>query len=303
VPVAAAAAVVAVVAATSLVPGMLRSVARQAGALISANPTSANPTSVKPAYPPDLTAGLTGLFVTASGPQQTQGALFMGEYKALEGQVFARCMAGAGFRVPVPTPAQIASTLQDLSQFPDLTAIARAGMMPGNGRPEAGSLHGSKAYLAAYHRCDAASNDLFHATMVIGRSLMRQFLPVVTTIQGSPAVLAAMPAVRACAARYGWPHDPYGPDRPINSFDQYVTWVTSHLDGALSRGASITVMRQLDVHWAPIFVQCARPAVTVMERLQLVAQRRYLAVHRDRFGSLVAAAKADFARAERLAHG
>jgi hypothetical protein len=40
-----------------------------------------------------------------------------------------------------------------------------------------------------------------------------------------------------------------------------------------------------------------------MERLQLVAQRRYLAVHRDRFDSLVAAAKADFARAERLAHG
>jgi hypothetical protein len=62
-------------------------------------------------------------------------------------------------------------------------------------------------------------------------------------------------------------------------------------------------MHALGVHWAPIFVQCARPAVTVMERLQLAAQQRFLGERQSQFARLVATAQADFAAAERQAHG
>jgi hypothetical protein len=61
--------------------------------------------------------------------------------------------------------------------------------------------------------------------------------------------------------------------------------------------------KALDRHWAPIFVQCARPTVAVMERLQLAAQAKFLAEHQRQFAALVRIARADFARAERLAHG
>jgi hypothetical protein len=55
--------------------------------------------------------------------------------------------------------------------------------------------------------------------------LASPWIVTVTNIQGSAPVLATFPAVRSCAARYGWPHDPYGPDRPINSFADFVDWV------------------------------------------------------------------------------
>jgi hypothetical protein len=123
----------------------------------------------------------------------------------------------------------------------------------------------------------------------------------VTNIQGSAAVLATLPAVRACAARYGWPHDPYGPDRPINSFADFADWLASHLDGAGSRGVSAARVHALDQRWAPIFVRCARPAVTVLEKLQLAAQQTFLRDHKRELAALVAIAREDFANAARLA--
>src|SRR6185437_11905023 len=114
---------------------------------------------------------------------------------------------------------------------------------------------------------------------------------------------ATLPALRACATRHGRPKDPYGPARPINSFSDFVDWVSGHLDGADSRGASTAEMSKLDSYWGKAFVQCARPTVAVMEKLQLTAQAKFLAVHQRQFQVLVKIARADFARARRLARG
>ena len=301
-PLAAAAAVLGVVGLaaglTSIGSGSGSGVARPANA---GRPEATRSAQAPPPYPADLEAGLIGLFVPASGPQYGAGALFGGEYQAAEGKVFARCMAQAGFQVTTPAPATIARGNWDLTQFPDLNAIAQAGTMPGDGLPGVKEPTGSKAYQAAFKRCSAASDSLFMRTTNAGERLASPWIVTVTNIQGSAPVLAALQAVRACAARYGWPHDPYGPDRPINSFADFVDWVASHLDGASSRGAPAAQAHALDRHWAPIFVRCARPAVTVMERLQLAAQRTFLRDHRRELAALMATAREDFANAARLA--
>jgi hypothetical protein len=297
-PLAAAAAVVAVVGLAAGLASIGSGVARPAN---TSRPEATRSAQVPPPYPADLQAGLIGLFVPASGAQYSAGALFGGEYKAAEGKVFARCMARASFQVKTPTSASIARGNWDLTQFPDLNAIARAGTMPGDGLPGVKELTGSSAYQAAFKRCSATSDSLFSRTTNAGGRLAGPWIVTVTNIQGSAPVLATLPAVRACAARYGWPHDPYGPDRPINSFADFAGWVAGHLDGAVSRGASAAQTHALDQHWARIFVRCARPAVTVMEELQLAAQRTFLRDHQRELAALAATAREDFATAARLA--
>jgi hypothetical protein len=297
-PLAAAAAVVAVIAGAGLLGRASPSPAPKAAAAPAAPASHA-----VAAYPPNLVAGLTGAYVPATGAQYSAGALFIGEYKSLEGAVESRCMAGSGYRVPVPSAASIARTIFDLTQFPDLDAIARAGTLPGenvSGVVLPGN--GSKAYRNALAHCSAVADALFKPMDKAARNVMNGWAPIVINIQSSAPVLATMPAVRACASRYGWPTDPYGPDRPIDSFAEFVDWVAGHLDGAGSRAASAAQMRALGVHWAPIFAQCARPAVTVMERLQVAAQRKFLGERQSQFARLVATARADFA-AERRARG
>lgn len=302
VPLAAAAAVLAIVATASLLAGVRPSPAPHPAAAGPSKP--ARHKDAAASYPPNLEAGLIGLFLPASGAQFTAGALFMGEYRVLEAKISSVCMAGYGYRVPVTlTPAEVARGFWNLTQYPDLNAIARAGTMPGDGQPGVKELTGSKAYQAAFSHCDKLSLAPF-IPMIDGRlGLRAPFLTIVSQIQASAPVTATIPELRTCAARYGWPHEPYGPDRPINSFGDFVTWMSGYLDGASTRGASAAQMNALDRHWATVFVQCARPTVAVMEKLQLAAQKTFLRQHQRQFAVLVATARADFAQAERLARG
>jgi hypothetical protein len=261
------------------------------------------------AYPADLTAGLIGMFVPASGAQYSAGAALEGEYKALESQVTSACMAKAGFQAPQATPESIAVQDWDLIRYPDLNAIAEAGTLPDDGGPGVTNVpgvtkaSGSAAFMVAYKRCDAASGQLFTPMVTAGLKLGGPFLATVTKIQGSAPVLATIPALRACAAKYGRPLDPYGPEQPINSFADFAAWVSGHVDGAGSQATPQAAVHKLDVQWASVFVRCAQPSVTVMEKVQLAAQQPYLASHKEQFAALVAIAKTDFARAAQLARG
>lgn len=305
-PLAAAAAVVAVIAATTLVGGGSRSPAPRPGANTSKTAASAStPALAKhpvPGYPPNLEAGITGFFLPASGAQYSAGALFWGEYRALEGKIEAACMTRLGFPAPtIGTPAEIARGDWDLSQFPDLNAIAKAGTLPsysyGPGHKE------SKAYDKAAAHCATVGQKPFLPMLSAGRSLEDPFVSIVSRIQASAPVTATMPALRTCAGHYGWPNSPYGPARPISSFSDFVDWIAGHIDGADSRGAPAPQMNNLNRHWGTVFVKCARPTVAVMERLQLAAQAKFLAGHQRQLAALVKLARADFARAERLARG
>lgn len=255
------------------------------------------------AYPADLTAGLIGMFVPASGAQYSAGAALQGEYKALESQMTSACMTKAGFQVPPATPESIASQDWDLTQYPDLDAIAEAGTLPADGASGATKVSGSPAFMAAYKRCDAASGQVFTPMVTAGLKLGGPFLATVTKIQDSAPVLATMPALRACAAKYGLPLDPRGPNEPINSFADFAAWVSGQVDGASSSGVPQAAAHKLDAQWASVFVRCATPTVTVMEKVQLVAQQSYLASHKEQFAALVTVARADFAKAAQLARG
>lgn len=265
--------------------------------------TAAAAKSAPGAYPADLTAGLIGIFVPASGAQHSAGAALEGEYKALESQVTSACMAKAGFQVPPATPESIAARDWDLTRYPDLDSIAKAGTLPGDGASGVMNVSGSPAFMAAYKRCDAASGQLFMPMVTAGLKLGGPFLATVTKIQNSAPVLATLPALRACAAKNGWPLDPYGPDQPINSFADFAAWVSGQADGASSRGVPHAALHKPDVVWASVFVRCARPTVTVMEKAQLAAQQPYLASRKEQFAALVTVARADFAEAAQLARG
>lgn len=306
---------VAVITAAGLLSGVWRSpathpVAASASVSVSAKGTSAvsgkpaprRVTAPSPGYPPNLEAGITGFFLPATGAQYTTGALFTGEYRALQGKITSLCMVRLRFPAqPVPSPADIAQVFFDLSQFPDLSAIAKAGTLPsyssGPTPPE------SKAFQNAYAHCATVAQNVFTPMVNAGFSFGGPFAATVSSIQASAPVMATLPALRACATRFGWPNSPYGPTRPINSFSDFVDWIAGHIDGADSRGASTAEMNALNRRWANAFVQCARPTVTVMERLQLAAQERFLAGHQRQFAALVKLARASFARARRLARG
>ncbi len=189
----------------------------------------------------------------------------------------------------------------DLTRYPDLNAIARAGTMPGDGLTGITKVSGSLAFAAAFKQCGAASDEVFTLMLTAGTSLGSPFLATVTKIQGSAPVLATVPALRACAAKYGWPGD--GSGQSIDSFAGFATWVSGQLDAARGLQASQAAGQKIDAWWAAAFVQCGRPAVAVMEKLQLVAQRQYLASHEGQLAALVAVARADFARAAGLVRG
>jgi hypothetical protein len=154
-------------------------------------------------------------------------------------------------------------------------------------------------------KCGAAAKGLFSKMVTAGMTLGDPFLAAVTKLQGSAPVVATVPALRACAAKYGWPGSGSGSGsgRPIDSFADFVTWVSAQRDDARGLQASAAARDKIDAKWASAFVQCARPTVTVMEKLQLVAQQEYLAAHKEQFAALVAVAHADFARAAQAAHG
>ena len=240
------------------------------------------------------------MFLPASGAEYSTGALFAGEYQALEGDVVARCMATYGFHVGTTTPAAIAAGDWDLSQFPDLAKIAGTGMLPSYSvsQPPAHS----KTYNADFDRCSTAAYRLFLPLQNARRRLGSPFFAIVQRIETSRPVLATLPALRSCAARYGWPGQPYGaPDSTINSFADFVSWVAGHIDGAGSRGASSAELNALNRHWAHILVQCGRPTIAVQEKLQLAQQRIFLRQHQRQFQALLALARSEFANAERQA--
>jgi hypothetical protein len=51
------------------------------------------------------------------------------------------------------------------------------------------------------------------------------------------------------------------------------------IDGAGSRGASVSTLQALSRHWSAVFVSCARPIVGVWQPMQLAAQPGFLARH------------------------
>ena len=279
-PLAAATAVVAVAAVSASVLSSGSPRPGSHGHKHAASSAATRKAAARRAWLARLDRGAIGEIMPATGAQYTAGALFYGEIQALESHSIAKCMARYGYHVTPITAVRAARGDYDLTQFPDLAQLARAGTFP-SGAAGFVAPYGSKAFTVKLNSCQKAAQVPFVPIRAAGSRLANPFLKVELSNVVPAAVRATLPGLRACATRFGWPHQPYGsPNSVINSFPDFVDWIAGHIDGAVSRGAANTTIRSLDRHWAHVFLACAGPPVRAQFRIWTAEQRSYLRTHR-----------------------
>lgn len=288
-------------AAVAAVAAVAASLASGPSAPLAPSAHGTHKVSVSPAQTRDLKGleqGVTGEFFPASGAQYTTGALFRGQYISLESREESTCMAGYGFRSPTTTAANAAIGDFDDSQYPDLALIARTHSL---GAAQVWATpSGSKAFNTRMASCQYVAGKPFTTMENAALKLSTSFFAGQQRADSSSQVSATIPALRTCARRYGWPSQPYeAPDSSINSLADFVNWVAGHLDGAGSRGASGTQLATLQHHWSHVFVLCATPTVTALERVQLAQQANWMNLHQRQFQAVVALARGAFAQEQR----
>ena len=274
-PIAAAAAVALVIAGAAV---LHQPTSRDASASLAKQRANAAAMKSLQKQRQTLDALVVAAFVPATGPQFDLGAKLDWMVQAQELHATAKCMAASGYHIsyrPVPfNPAMFA----DNTQMPDLPRIARTHEFVGPADVTSASY--PKAEQNVYNTCHATAAVPYQQLLAAGQTLNSSWWKVIFRIQASSKVQAAIPALAACAARYGFPNDPYGSaSGPIKSFADFMDWVAGFLDGAGSRGASTSTLQALARHWSGVFVTCARSIVGVWQRLQLAAQPGFLDQH------------------------
>lgn len=232
-----------------------------------------------------LDALIVAAFVPATGPQYDQGTRLIWLVRGKELRATASCMAASGYHISGASQPFNLATYADNTQWPDLPRIARTHeFVPAGGLTVPGY---SKAEQRVFNECYQRAGVTYRGLMTDGQALAGPWLRIVAQIQASARVRAALPALNACASRYGYPSDPYGSaSGPIKSFSDFMDWVAGFLDGALSRGASAATMRALERRWTTIFLTCARPVVGVFQRMQLAAQPGFLRQNASRLSQV-----------------
>jgi hypothetical protein len=218
------------------------------------------------------------LFVPATGAEFSAGAPLVGTITALKSAAYAICMTRSGFRVPLASAADATRQYFDNSQFPDLARISSTGVLnpgllgtasglsPGSPTPPAGR---KKAFDADDTRCQAAAQQPVRRLLDAGDRLQSPWLHVTTRIESAARVRNALRGFSLCVQQHGTPVSSAG------SFDGFLAWETGFEAAARSRAASIAV----DRHWARVFAGCARPTVTIEERLQSAQRAVFLRAH------------------------
>jgi hypothetical protein len=226
-----------------------------------------------------LDALVVEAFVPATGPQYDSGSKLMWLVQAQVLRATAECMAASGYHISdQPAPFTLAM-FADNTQMPDLPRIARTHQFVGPAEITSASY--PEAEQQVYNTCHAKAEGPYQLLLMTpGQALEGSWWKVIFRIQASAQVQAAIPALATCAARAGYPSDPYGSaSGPLKSFTDFVNWVAGFLDGAGSRGASASTLRSLARHWSAVFVTCAGPIVGVWQRMQLAAQPGFLEQH------------------------
>jgi hypothetical protein len=256
-------------------------------------PASPQPARHKPPAPYSATQqkqrALDALAVEAAAPatgmQYDRGGQLTWMLQALELRAQARCMARLGYHISVTLPPFNLGDFADNTQMPDLPRIARTHQFVNSG-----GLVGP-AYSAAEQK---ALNGTCRAPVAAYRSLLNAYQAInnawwqiIFRVQASRQVRAAIPALNACATRYGFPNSPYGnATAPIKTFPDFMDWVAGFLDGAGSRGASASTMSALARHWTAVFVTCATPIVDIWQRMLARAQPGFLHQHARQIAQL-----------------
>jgi hypothetical protein len=139
----------------------------------------------------------------------------------------------------------------------------------------------------AFNTCQAAAQAADAPLWSTSQTINQAWFNIISHAQASSKVTAALPALRACARRYGYPQGHYGmATKPINSFSDFAGWDAGSLDGAISRNASSSTIRSLTRHWTSVFVTCATPIVGIWQQILLNAQPGFLHQHAQQMARL-----------------
>jgi hypothetical protein len=221
----------------------------------------------------------------ATGPQYDRGGELIWMLHAHELRAQARCMAGLGYHISGTPPPFELGEFADNTQMPDLPRIARTHQFVTSGGLA------SFAYSPAEQRALAGKCQppaaAYAPLLNVYKAINNAWWQVISRVQASRQVLAAIPALNACAARYGFPNDPYGNSTgAITTFPDFMDWVAGFLDGAGSRGASASTMNALARRWTAVFVSCAAPIVGIWQRMLVEAQPDFLRQHAQQIAQL-----------------
>jgi hypothetical protein len=274
-PLAAAAAVIAVIAAL-VVP---HQIGGNAGHREHLQPGATAPSSAAQHEQHKFDALVLDWAVPATGLQYDRGGKLLWMLHGQYLRASARCMAGLGYHISARQPPYNLADFADNSQMPDLPRIARTHEFVGGTGGLITPSYTRAEQRALDTRCKAptaAYQPLLGADSAINNAWWR----IISRAQGSSLAKAAIPALQACATRYGYPNDPYGnATGPIKNFSDFMNWVAGFLDGADSRGASNGTLKALNRHWTSVFVTCATPIVGIWQRILLSARPGFLHQH------------------------
>jgi hypothetical protein len=271
----------------------------ESGTAHQGNRTAPQPPAAQPTSPVNRGGALgteaLDSYFPASGATYTAGLAFGWTQAKTTAADIRSCLAAAGFPQPAFRGSEQLYKLSfpNLSQFPDLTQLAA----------NPGQHYFTSQYLVLHHSTPARQRALDHAqkrctaryaqpvTRVdkAAGPLQTTWLNIITGIEHSPAVSATQPAFVQCLENHGVPvnlatqTDPTA-NNPL--FTGYFAWADSTNQAAASSGQLAKDQRRE----TRVFIACARPVVTVLERLQLHRRAQFFRTH-----------SAQIARIERLA--
>jgi hypothetical protein len=220
-------------------------------------------------------------YFPATGAQYTEGLAFEWTHRTILDRLIKPCLSRAGFSEPPFSwpERQYLLSFPDNSQFPDLAQRARTREMTPFGNGLRGQKAGrvSRAYDAAMQRCTARfAGPITRLDAAAGR-LDGPWLSLVTRIQSSRQVSGLQPAFGRCLKARGVPavYAQSATAAANDLFGEFFGWM-DHL------GITDTSTRQRIAQqhrWTPVFVHCARHAVTTMQGLQLAQRARFFQHH------------------------
>jgi hypothetical protein len=230
-------------------------------------------------------------YFPATGAQYTAGLVFEWTRQKILAKDTGPCLAAAGFaRVPFSEPQrQFVLSAPDNGQFPDLAQRARTHFMTPHGfaigrhQPimPAARQH---AYAVAALACMIKFAYPIRRLDIVAKPVAGLWLKKVTSIQASAPVQAKQHAFVSCLEDFGIPA-PYATARGTGGqqlFDAFFTWM-DRLGDATTSPAQFIYQQRL---WTPVFVTCARPTVTTMERIQIAARKKFFLAHAGQIGAI-----------------
>jgi len=230
-------------------------------------------------------------YFPATGAQYTAGLAFAWTRQTILARNAGPCLKQAGFPLTSfpRSRRRYQLSFPDNGQFPDLAQRARTRTMaPAGGdvrsdraRPWA---HGEQRGNAAVATCMTGHASSLWRLDKMARPLAGAWLADVRKLQSSAQVRSMRPGFVSCLESFGVPTRfastrSAGDGRLFAGFFAWMAWL-----GANSASPQRYASQQR--LWTPVFVTCARPTVTTMERLQLAARSRFLDVHARKIAAI-----------------